>query len=193
MIVSLHLTNKPMRGYMSRSSTIKMDLGNRPTERLSMIEIWLNHSSYRKGYESVREITIGDEDLPPNTHVSFNAVGMDWNDKAVRSEVWLGSEIHISLSPRKRRKVKDISMVDEDLRFINFVSFTFAEMDLRHSISNLHCPLQFKRDDVNYTYWQKNWCEQVMFIYDIGMMTAVEFWECRSSLGIYLRLLWFDE
>jgi hypothetical protein len=32
-----------------------------------------------------------------------------------------------------------------------------------------------------------------MSIYEIGMMTAVEFWECRSSLGIYLHLLWFGE
>jgi hypothetical protein len=78
-------------------------------------------------------------------------------------------------------------MVDGDMRFINFVSFTFAEMDIRHLISNLHRPLQLKLDDVSHRYWQKNLCEEVMSIYDIGMMTAVEYWEYRSNLGIYLR------
>jgi hypothetical protein len=66
-------------------------------------------------------------------------------------------------------------------------------MDLRHLISNLHRPIQFKLGDVTSRYWQKNCCEEVMSIYDIEMMTAVEFWECRSNLGIYLHLLWFDE
>jgi hypothetical protein len=84
-------------------------------------------------------------------------------------------------------------MVDEDPRFISFVSFTFAEMDLRHLFSNLHHPLQFKLNNVSYRHWHKNWYEEVMSIYDIGMMTAVEFWECRSSLRIYLYLLWFDQ
>jgi predicted methyltransferase len=55
----------------------------------------------------------------------------------------------------KTRKAEKILMVDEDLRFINFVSFTFAEMNLRRRISNLHHPLQFKLDDVSYRYWQK--------------------------------------
>jgi hypothetical protein len=73
------------------------------------------------------------------------------------------------------------------------VSFTFVEIGLRHLISNLHSPLQFKLDDVSYRYWQKNWCEKVMSIYDIGMMTAVEFWEYLFRLGIYLHLLWFDD
>jgi hypothetical protein len=47
-------------------------------------------------------------------------------------------------------------MVDEDLWFISFVLFTFAEMGSRHLISNLHRPLQFKLDDVSYSYWQRN-------------------------------------
>jgi hypothetical protein len=85
------------------------------------------------------------------------------------------------MSPRKTRKAEEISMVDEDLWFISFVSFTSAEMDFKHLISNLHHLLQFKLDDVSYRYWQKNWCEEVMSIYDIGMMTVVELWECETS------------
>jgi hypothetical protein len=83
--------------------------------------------------------------------------------------------------------------MDENLWFISFLSLTFAEMDFRNLISDLHCPLQFKLDDVSYRYWQKNRCEEVMPIYDIGIMTTVEFWECRSSLGMYLHLLRSDE
>jgi hypothetical protein len=94
------------------------------------------------------------------------------------------------MSPMKTRKAEEISMVDKDLWFISFLSFIFAEMDFGHLISSCHCLLQFKLDDVNSRYWQKNWCEEVISIDDIGMMTAVE---CRSSLGIYLHLLWFDE
>jgi hypothetical protein len=75
----------------------------------------LNKSRSRKGYEQVKEITIGNEDLHPISHVSFDVVGMDFIDKAVRSEVSLGSEIHINLSPSKTRKAEEISMVDEDL------------------------------------------------------------------------------
>jgi hypothetical protein len=53
------------------------------------------------------------------------------------------------------RKAEEISMVDEDLWFISFMLFTFAETDLRHLISNLHCLFQFKLDDVSYRYWHK--------------------------------------
>jgi hypothetical protein len=35
----------------------------------------------------VREITIGNEDLRPISHVSFDVAGMDLSDKAVRYEV----------------------------------------------------------------------------------------------------------
>jgi hypothetical protein len=35
----------------------------------------------------VREITIGNEDLHPIGHVSFDVAGMDLSDQAVRSEI----------------------------------------------------------------------------------------------------------
>jgi hypothetical protein len=63
----------------------------------------------------VREIPIGHEDLHPTSHVSFDVAGMDLSDKAVRSEVELGSEIRINLSPKMTRKAEEISTVVEDL------------------------------------------------------------------------------
>jgi hypothetical protein len=63
------------------------DLRNGPIERLSRIEMWLNKYRYRKGSESVREITIENEDLHPISHVSFDVGGMDLSHKAVTSEV----------------------------------------------------------------------------------------------------------
>jgi hypothetical protein len=51
----------------------------------------------------------------PISYLSFDVAGMDFSDQAVRSEIQLGSEIQISLSPRKTRKAEEVSMADEDL------------------------------------------------------------------------------